>query len=250
MLTEERFSQILKLLEERRAVTVTELTQLLDTSESTVRRDLNTLHDMGRLRKVHGGATALADQGPSMVEETVTDKESSHVPEKQRIARYAAGLIQDNDFVFIDAGTTTQHMINCLPHTNAVFVTNGIVHAKKLLQRGLKAYVVGGQLKLATEAIVGAQAVNNLRQYNFTKCFMGVNGVSVESGFSTPDIEEALIKTEAVKRSYVAFVLADSSKFGKVSSVTFAELKQACIITDRAPDSKYGRETVVKEIPS
>lgn len=246
MLTEERFSEILKLLDEKRAVTVTELTELLQTSESTIRRDLNTLDEMGKLKKVHGGATVLGD-GPSAFEEDVAAKAKSHMNEKNCIAKYAASLIHDDDFVFIDAGTTTEQLIQYLTNTRAVFVTNGIVHAKKLLKKGLKAYVIGGQLKLATEAIIGAQAVDSLRKYNFTKCFLGTNGVSAEAGYSTPDLEEALIKEEAVKRSYVTFVLADRSKFGKVSSVTFAELKQACIITDQLPDAKYAEYTTIKE---
>lgn len=247
MLSEERFAAILKILEEKKTVTVSELTAALDTSESTIRRDLNALHEMGRLKKVHGGATLL-DRSFTAFEEDVSTKSALYVEQKERIARYAAYTVNDEDFVYIDAGTTTEKMIEFLPATRATFVTNGIVHAKKLIQRGMRAFIIGGQLKLSTEAVIGAQAVNNLKKYNFTKCFMGTNGISVEAGFSTPDIEEALIKTEAIARSFVSYVLADSSKFGMVSSVTYADLSQACIVTDSVPDTKYHDNAVIKEV--
>lgn len=247
MLSEERFAEILKILQKKKAVTVAELTTLLNTSESTIRRDLNALHEMGKLKKVHGGATLL-DRSFAAFEEDVSTKSTMNVEQKERIARYAASTINDEDFVYIDAGTTTEKMIEFLPNTRATFVTNGIVHAKKLISRGLRAFIIGGQLKLSTEAVIGAEAVNNLKKYNFTKCFMGTNGISVEAGFSTPDIEEALIKTEAMNRSFVSFVLADSSKFGMVSSVTYADLSQACIVTDSVPDTKYHDNAVIKEV--
>ena len=247
MLSEERFAEILKILEEKKTVTVSELTAALDTSESTIRRDLNALHEMGRLKKVHGGATLL-DRSLAALEEDVSTKSRLYVEQKERIARYAASTVNDEDFVYIDAGTTTEKMIEFLPNTRATFVTNGIVHAKKLISRGLRAFIIGGQLKLSTEAVVGAEAVNNLKKYNFTKCFMGTNGISAEAGYSTPDIEEAFIKTEAMGRSFVAYVLADSSKFGMVSSVTYADLSQACIVTDSVPDTKYHDIAVIKEV--
>lgn len=247
MLTEERYSEILKILQEKRAVTVIELTELLDTSESTIRRDLNALHELGKVKKVHGGAT-LPDRSFAAYEEDVSTKSQRNVEQKERIARYAAATVNDDDFVFIDAGTTTERMIDYLQSTRATFVTNGIVHAKKLIQRGLRASIIGGQLKLSTEAVIGAEAVNNLKKYNFTKCFLGTNGISAEAGLSTPDIEEALIKTEAISKSFVSYVLADSSKFGKVSSVTYADLSQACIVTDSVPDTKYHDIAVIKEV--
>lgn len=247
MLTEERFSAILERLQDKKAVTVVELTKLLETSESTIRRDLNTLHDMGKLKKVHGGAT-LCNEAYLTNEEDVPTKSQYNVTEKESIAKYAATLIEDEDFVYIDAGTTTEKLIDYIGETKATFVTNGIVHAKKLIQRGLKAYVVGGQLKLSTEAIIGAEGLSNLKKYNFTKCFLGTNGITLDNGFSTPDVEEALIKIEAVNRTHKVFVLADHSKFGKQSSVSFANLDQAVIITDQLMDDRYKEQTVIKEV--
>lgn len=248
MLTEERFSQILQLLEKKKAVTVAQFTEALGTSESTIRRDLNTLAQYGKLKKVHGGATAIEKKAVTQ-EENVLTKSLKNIGEKSLLAEYGASVISNEDFVFLDAGTTTEKIIDFLPEgIAATFVTNGIVHAKKLIQRGFKAYVIGGQLKLSTEAVVGAQAINQLRGFNFTKAFLGTNGIDLDVGFSTPDIEEALVKQEVVKRSFVSYVLADSSKFGNISSVSYAEISQCCIVTEVEPDEKYLDATVVKVI--
>lgn len=79
------------------------------------------------------------------------------------VGKYASTLINDKDFVFIDAGTTTEKLIDSIVHTKAVFVTNGILHAKKLIQKGCRTYLIGGELKLATEALVGAEIIDNLK---------------------------------------------------------------------------------------
>lgn len=247
VLSEERYAAITRFLEEKKAVTVTELAELLETSESTIRRDLNALDEMGKLNKVHGGATAIESRINS-VDEDFESKVLKNIEEKKAIARYAASLINDNDIVFIDAGTTTQTLIDFLDTSlKAVFVTNGVVHAKKLIQKGFKAYIIGGQLKLSTQAVIGAEAINSLGKYNFTKSFLGANGVSLESGFTTPDLEEALVKKEASNRSYISYVLADHTKFEQVSAITFLELSRACVITDKLTDNKFKDFTVIKE---
>lgn len=247
MLTLERQNLILSILKEKKTITISELTNELDTSESTIRRDLTVLDKLGKLSKVHGGAVAI-DDSFSVIEANVETKSALNIEEKVVVGKYAASLINHDDFVYIDAGTTTEKLIDYITNTKATFVTNGIVHAKKLIQKGCKAYVIGGELKLATEAIVGADGINNLKKFNFTKCFIGTNGINIDKGFTTPDLEEALMKKEAMRRSYISYVLTDHSKFGKVSSVTFSSIENACIITDYLPDEKYKKATVVKEV--
>lgn len=247
MLTQERYEAILNILNKKNAVTVAELTAELNTSESTIRRDLSALADMGRLNKVFGGATSIR-QNSGIAEENVSNRESVMSKEKDAIAQYAASLINDTDFVYIDAGTTTSRLIDYIGNQKATYVTNGISHARKLIYKGLNAYIIGGKMKPVTEAVVGAEAVLSLRNFNFTKAFMGANGIEFGAGFTTPDIEEALIKEEAVRKSYMSFVLSDHSKFGKVFPVTFSKLKDCCIITDILKDRQYADETVVKEV--
>ncbi len=246
MLSEERFSAILEILKQQKTISVSKLSEILKISESTVRRDIIALNEMGKLKKIHGGAMAIKQKFTS-TEPSVNIRATQNTAEKKSIARYASTLINDDDFIFIDAGTTTEKMIDFIENKSAVFVTNGIVHAKKLIQKGLKAYIIGGELKLSTEAVIGSQAVNTINNYNFTKSFVGTNGISLSSGYTTPDPEEALIKSAAINHSYVSFVLADSSKFDIVSSVTFAKISQACIVTDRVKDKKYLQNIIVKE---
>ncbi len=200
------------------------------------------------LKKVHGGATSIKEISITTIDDRVENRQNLNINEKIKIAEYAASLIKDNDFVYIDAGTTTELMINFINNTKAVFVTNGIVHARKLIQKKCTTYILGGELKLATEAIVGAETVNALRKYNFTKGFFGVNGVDIERGFTTPDIKEAMVKSEALHRSKKRYILCDNSKFDEISSVTFADIKEAKIITTVLENNRYRQEAEILEV--
>ena len=246
MLAEERYQIILDHLGAEGAATVPELAVLLGASQATVRRDLNVLAKEGRLNKVFGGATSIRQMG--LREERVQSRELLMLPEKDAIARYAATLVRDEDFVFIDSGTTAACMIPHLKNSKAVFVTNGVAQAHRLLNAGHTVYLIGGRLRPETEAAVGAEAMKALLQFNFSKAFMGTNGISLEEGFSTPDVEEANIKREVIERSFVSFVVADHTKFNLAFSVTFASLEACCILTDRIPKGKYNEKTIIKEV--
>lgn len=247
MLTENRHSIILDTLNKQKSASISELCKLLDASESTIRRDLIILDEGGLLTKVRGGAIAISENYTSH-EHNVEEKSNLFVEEKTAIARYAASLIEDGDFIFLDAGTTIEKMIDFIPSKSVIFVTNAFISAKKLAQRGFKVLITAGEIKASTEAIVGSEAVLDLEHYNFTKCFMGVNGISIKGGFSTPDKSEANIKRTAIIRSREVYVLGDHSKFGKISAIKFAELNKAKIITDKVPDKKYLAETQIKEV--
>lgn len=247
MLTQDRQSKILSILSEQGSVTVTRLTEILSTSESTIRRDLAHLAQEGKLNKVHGGATALHQEFISF-EDDIDEKLTKNIDEKKAIAKYAASQIQDDDFVYVDAGTTTLLMTTYLTNSKATFVTNGIDHAKQLVKNGCTTVVLGGKLKQSTEAIIGIVAATNLQKYSFTKAFLGTNGISEKQGYTTPDTEEAMLKAVVVERSFVSYVLADSSKFSKVSAVSFGSLDTACIITDKCDSEKIKKKTVVKEV--
>ena len=127
MLAEERFSLIMEQLNRKRTVTVQELCEALNTSESTIRRDLTELDRLGKLNKVHGGAT-LPDSRFLADEPTMEAKESQAVEQKRSIAQAAAKLINADDFVFIDAGSTTLELVRALAGDalKASYVTNGV----------------------------------------------------------------------------------------------------------------------------
>ena len=144
MLAEERYNEILRLVNEKKTVTVQELTEVLDTSESTIRRDLTTLHKKGSLIKVHGGATALSVEGMTR-DASLTVRRDMNIEEKVAIAKYAAALIEKDDFVYLDAGSSVDLMIDYIVEQEAIYVTNAIGHAQKLLQKGCRVFLLGGE---------------------------------------------------------------------------------------------------------
>lgn len=247
MLTEERHKLILEQLNKNSVVYVNELVKMLDTSESTIRRDLNYLDSEGKLKKVHGGAT-LIEKEFNTKDDNISIREKLNIENKAIIAKHAASLVMNNDFVYIDSGTTTNLIIDYLTERNAVYVTNGINQAKKLISKGFITYIIGGEVKSSTEAIVGIEAINSLKKYNFTKGFFGTNGISDYRGFTTPDIKEALVKEEAIKRTRNAYILADKTKFNEISCITFAEIDKCVIITTELEDRRYINKTEVVEV--
>jgi DeoR family fructose operon transcriptional repressor len=238
MLTEQRHRIILQQLESDGAVSINDLKRMLKSSESTIRRDINFLHDEGKLNKVFGGAVAR-EADIATTELSVTEKSEVNVPEKMRIARYAATLVKPREFVYIDAGTTTEYMADYISERDATYVTNAIGLARKLAVSGFKVILIGGELKGLTEAVVGTQAIVMLEGMNFNKGFFGTNGISSKRGFTTPDMNEAYVKEMAFNHSRERFVLADESKFGSISPITFASLGDAMIITGKAPQGGF-----------
>lgn len=247
MLQNIRHEEILKRLEINHEVKVADLAKELEISESTIRRDIIELDRIGKLKKVFGGAIPNKS-GMVLIPTDVSERELINVEEKEKIAAYAATLIEDDDFVYIDAGTTTCRMIDYIGNDKATYVTNGIVNAGMLAKKGFQVFLIGGTIRPMTEASIGPSAIEALRRYNFTKCFMGANGIDISRGFSTPDISEAAMKTAAIQQSCISFVLADHTKFGLISSVTFADLDEAYIITDRVEDPLYHKEAMIKKI--
>lgn len=238
MLSEQRQEIILKLLKEKGSITVSELKDILKSSEATIRRDLNYLDEEKKLVKVFGGAVSNSFTFLS-AEPSVSQKKSINTEEKKMIAAYAASLIEPDDFVYIDAGTTTEYMLGFIKERKATYVTNAVSHAKRLASDGFRVELIGGELKGITEAVVGARAVLTLSKMNFNKGFFGANGVSDQCGFTTPDVNEAAVKEVAFKHCLNRYVLADSNKIGNISSVKFAELEDAHVITEALLDDKY-----------
>lgn len=248
MLSEERQNKIMSRITQKGSTTVQELMEWLKASESTIRRDLSELDSKGLLVKVFGGAVAKETAFNSKDDFFNSRKEHNRT-EKMVIAQYAASLIQNDDFVYLDAGTTTELMIEYITCKRAVFVTNGFSHAQKLAAAGFSTFVIGGEIKAATESIVGAEALESLKKYHFTKGFWGTNGVSVSGGFSTPDVKEALVKKESMRRTREKYVLCDASKFSKLSCVSFGDFTDATIITtELTEDSGYRQYKHIIEV--
>ena len=249
MLTEERFAKIVKIVNQEGTVTVLELAQAIGISESTIRRDLNQLDKLGRIRKVHGGATAAVLMSDGH-ERNMQEKYSRNIEEKRAIAAYAATLVHPNDFVFLDAGSTTEQMAEYLEENTAFYVTNGITLAQKLAARGFKTMLLAGRVKASTDAVIGMEAVSSLARYHVTRGFFGTNGITVAEGFTTPDLEEAANKRAAMEHCRQCYVLADNSKFDTLSNVSFGELGKAKIVTTKGNVrlKNYKQHTEVIEV--
>ena len=244
MLAEKRLVRITERVNEQGSVTVQELMEYLDASESTIRRDLNILDERGELVKVHGGAvSAITSFKPR--DDDISERRIIHMEEKKQIAEYAAKLIKKDDFVYIDAGTTTEYIIDFISEKNAIFVTNALDNALKLARKGCEVYIIGGRLKGLTEAIVGSEALETLEYYNFTIGFWGTNGIHKRNGFTTPDREEASVKSMAFRHCKKRYVVADSSKFDAISPVKFGDFDKASIITERAVSGYEGFKNII-----
>jgi DeoR family transcriptional regulator, fructose operon transcriptional repressor len=249
MLEPERHQVILEALKVKNSVKLQELVDLTNSSESTIRRDLIQLEQGKFLKRVHGGAASL--QG-KLQEPSVTEKSSKNLQAKRHIAQYAGSLVEDGDCIYLDAGTSIFEMIPFLPE-NIVVVTNGLTHVNELLERNIKTFLIGGFAKPTTKAVIGRGALESLEQYRFDKCFMGVNGIHSQFGYTTPDPEEAMIKQRAIHLSREAFVVADESKFSEIAFAKIADLHLATIITNELDDDtkeQYHSKTKIKVVTS
>ena len=249
MLAEERQQKILAVLNEKNILKLQEICELTGCSAASARRDLNQLEKQGLLLRVHGGAKAKhsLQQEPDM-----TGKSLKNILQKKSIAKYAAALIQKEDVIYLDAGTSTLAMIPFLNEKlQLTVVTNGVMHASALADRNIRTILIGGELKNTTKAIVGIDAIRGLSRYRFNKVFLGMNGVHLKYGYTTPDPSEAAVKTTASQQGSETFVLADDSKFGQVSFVKVADLAAAAVITNKLHHSvfnEYSKQTTIQEV--
>lgn len=211
-------------------VRLDDLVSLLDTSESTVRRDLDELESERKLHRVHGGAEL-----PHSLQEEFTNQQKSikNIQEKMQVARKAASLISNDDVIFVDAGTTNELLLGYLNQDNLTVVTNSIHHAAKLVDKNIQTIIIGGHVKKSTDASIGAVAYEQIKQLNFDKAFLGINGID-EEFLTTPDMEEAVIKKTVIKNARKSYIVTDSSKIGRVSFAKVDKIENATIITNQS----------------
>ncbi|RSJ92036.1 DeoR/GlpR family DNA-binding transcription regulator [Streptococcus cristatus] len=229
MLKSKRKQLILEKVMKDKFVSLEYLVKALDTSESTVRRDLDELESERKLRRVHGGAESLHFL---QEEESNQEKSIKNIQEKTRIAQKAASLIQEYDVIFIDAGTTNELLVNELHDPSVTVVTNSIHHATKLVERNIPTVIIGGIVKRSTDASIGGVALNQIGQLNFDKAFIGMNGID-DGFFTTPDMEEGAVKRAILENAKRTYVLADASKLGQTSFAKVAPISRARLITNQ-----------------
>ena len=229
MLKTERKQLILEELQEHHVVSLEKLISLLETSESTVRRDLDELEAENKLRRIHGGAELPHSL---QQEESIQEKSVKNLQEKKLLAQKAASLIKEQDVIFIDAGTTTAFLIKELSNKDITVVTNSIHHAAQLVEKQIPTVMVGGSVKMTTDASIGGVALNQINQLHFDRAFIGMNGVD-ENYYTTPDMEEGAIKRAIIDNAKQTYVLVDASKVGQTCFAKVAPLKRAVVITSK-----------------
>lgn len=233
LLNEERRRAILDLLQREKRVLVGDLAQQFQTSQVTIRKDLEELHVRGLIQRTHGGA--LPAREGALEDPTLLEKERLHRKEKLRIAAAAARLVSEGQVVILDSGTTTTEIARALRHLkNLTVITNGVNIAAELAGSSIEVILTGGVVRKNSFSLVGPIAEETLRRLSADIFFLGVDGFDVRFGLSTPNLPEAKVNrimTEIAKRTVA---VCDSSKFGRRSLsliVPPSSLQQ--VITDK-----------------
>ncbi|MGL5380987.1 DeoR/GlpR family DNA-binding transcription regulator [Clostridium sp.] len=229
MVSEKRHKIILNLLNKKGIISLSDIVEATDTSESTIRRDLTTLENKGALIRFHGGAKLITSSSQEL---SYSEKSCKNLESKKAIALLASKEIEYGNCIYLDAGTTTIEMIPFLKDKNILVVTNGLKHIDELVENNIQCYIIGGKVKSSTKAIVGSDALKSIMKFRFDKCFLGTNAVHPTMGLTTPDTDEAIIKETALSLSKETYILCDESKFGEVSFAKFADISDVTIISD------------------
>jgi len=234
MLAGQRQLLILEEVRLRGAVRVAELTELLDVSDMTVRRDLDVLAGAGLVDKVHGGATApgrLSTEEPGF-----EAKSHRQLDEKEAIARAAAALIEPGQAVGLTAGTTTWRLAHHLTDISDLTVVTNSIQAANVLHRERRpdlTVILTGGVRTPSDALVGPIAATTLRSLHVDVLFMGVHGMTADAGFTTPNLLEAETDQAFVASAERVVVTADHTKWGVRGLSRIARLEEvSTLVTD------------------
>lgn len=235
---EDRISALQNHIRKNGRASIEELCSLFNISKNTIRRDINELEKQNYIKKVYGGVI-LND---TKTTEPFESREVKNKDEKQQIGSLASNLVEDGDIIYIDSGTTTMCMI---PHLaarkNLTIITNNLhVITSSLPFSNLNIICTGGTFLRRTNSFIGIEAVNSLKQYNISKSFVATTGLSIEKGLTNSSSFEYDIKRYISENCEQIIVLADNSKFDRVSLMTYYDLKSIqVLVTDKEPDATY-----------
>jgi DeoR/GlpR family transcriptional regulator of sugar metabolism len=217
----DRQVNILKLLEENNQTSVNELSTRLGVSSATIRQDLSFLESEGLIKRVHGGAV-LEDA------EDLSNRLGVNYDKKLRIARKAAGLVNDGETILIESGSTNALLARELAKKkNITIITSNVYIARQLRKsKQTDIIILGGIYQPGSESMVGKITRASLDLLNFDKAFIGIDGYTAEAGFTLRDLFRAEISSYIVKKATDAIIISDSTKFGK------KELTNVCYLSD------------------
>jgi DeoR/GlpR family transcriptional regulator of sugar metabolism len=223
-----RQRQLLTVLSDGRRASVNELSDRLEVSPATVRQDLTGLEKQGFLRRVHGGA--VIDES-----DDISHRMAVNYDKKLSIAREAKRLVQEGETIFIEAGSVNALLAKEVGAVaNLTIATcNAFIARQASQQASGNVILLGGIYQRESQSVVGNLTRLCLANINFSKVFIGVDGFTVENGFTGRDMMRAEINQEVVARASEVIVLTDSSKFGKIALAKYCEVGQIdYLITD------------------
>jgi len=231
MFAEERQEQIYNIICQKHSVKVTELSQAMDISEVTIRRDLDELQRQNRVLRTHGGAVVAYSVGRAVSSGELIAKNSEV---KHLIAMRAYEYINDYDTLLLDSSSTVYELVRLIASEqkmNLRIITTSLLAVQTLSScKSFKVMIVGGEMNYAHNTVEGYTAAQFIKNIRVDKSFIGVNGIDEGFGFSTPRYEDAEIKSLMSASAVESFTLADHSKFGKVYLAKVDP--SSCLITD------------------
>lgn len=240
MLAEERKRAICEIVNQKKIAKVSELSKALNTTEATVRRDLDELQEKKLLRRTHGGAIAIYSAG---IEFSIRDLAIKNMDSKQKIAQKAIDFIDDNDTVMLDGSSTVLELCKLMvkgSFKNIIVLTNAISVLTVLSQNpNITVLLIGGEYKSSIDSTIGGLAEKSIKDLRVDKTFIGINGIDHDYGYSITNFEEATIKKEMLRIAKQKFVLADFTKFGETYLAKVAEFEGDIdyLITDKESDN-------------
>ena len=229
---DERRNKILELLNVNGSVRVTELSRLFDISEVTIRTDLADMESKGLLTRTHGGAVSSYKPYYNM---SLNQRMSTNQEYKEIIAKKIADMIENNDTIMLNSGTTTLLVFRAIPRElNLSIVTNSIsIALEGTTNPNFNIILLGGMVNPKYQFTFGSDAIRQLKSYHADKLILSVDGIDSEHGFSTYYDKEAEIDRIMLEQSSVNIVAADHSKFNRCAFTKIADVSIAdYIITD------------------
>lgn len=209
-----------------------ELCELLDVSEATIRRDLEWMENEGILVRTHGGAILNTKL---QFEPEYQQRALRFVDEKRAIGALAASLIQEGEIIFVNSGTTTTQLIRQIRNNPGItLVTNNLISVVELGKPDFEILLIGGSYQPTSKSVAGRFAIENLNQIYADQAFIGVDGITIRHGYTVPSNAEAEVIRLMLERTKGPInILADHSKWGVVSNFEVAKIDQVHrLITD------------------
>lgn len=234
----DRLNEMEQYILAQETVSLENLTNHFQVSTNTIRRDLNELMERGTIRKVYGGVSANINVDPlPMIVRSSKNSES-----KQKIGQIAADFVQDGSTIFLDSGSTIPYMIPHLAKKNQITIVTHSLTAMCEASKypSLQVIALGGLYNHTTSSYVGISTLEALSDISTNAIFIAATGVSLERGLTNTTYFEAEIKKKVVQCSDKVILLADKSKFGKSSTITFYNFEDLYgIVTDEKPEKEY-----------